>query len=136
MILQGVKGVARELTHRRFVSIIKSDRARNGRQTSRLLERGAACDAATDGRSPKWTRLELRWSGRYFYFARFFGFSLTNGHDANPSLPVGTDTDRAVLDLLPDKLLDFGSVCVGFEVTPVGIIRRLSHGYVPSKGKL
>ena len=105
-------------------------------ETAGIKESLAACYATTERRSLGWTRLFLRWVGWYFHFSRLCALRHINGHDANSRLPLGTDTDRTALDLLPNKFLDLGSVGVGFEVTPVSIICRLSHGFVPSTGQV
>jgi hypothetical protein len=107
-----------------------------GYDDRRLLE---AWETTPECRSGGWA-LVLRWGGREFHFNRFHFNRLialrdTNRQDADSAPRIGTDTYRAALDLLPDEFLDFGSVGVGFEVTPVGIICRLSHGFVPSMGR-
>jgi len=63
---------------------------------------------------------------------RFFGFWLSNRHDVNTAIRIGTDTNRPLLDLLPDEFLDFQQVGVGFEVTPESIVSRASHRSVQS----
>ena len=55
------------------------------------------------------------------------------GYEFPPRL--GQDTDRPVLDLLPDKFLDLGQVGLGFEVTPVSLAGWMLHRFVLSTGK-
>jgi hypothetical protein len=64
--------------------------------------------------------------------ASVLGFRMGYRHDANTAIRSGADTDRAALDLLPDKFLDLGEVGLGFEVTPVSAIARASHRCVVS----
>ena len=54
--------------------------------------------------------------------------------DAAPRL--GADTDRAVLDLLPDEFLDIGQVGVGFEVTPVSLVCSAESSVCPIFGRV
>ncbi len=72
----------------------------------------------------------MGWAG--VLLPRFLGFRLSNRHYANTAIRIGTDTNRTLLDLLPDEFLDFRQVGVGFEVTPVSIISRASHRSVQS----
>ena len=72
----------------------------------------------------------MGWAG--VLLPQFLGFRLSNRHDANTAIRIGTDTNRPLLDLLPDEFLDFRQVGVGFEVTPVSIISRASHRSVQS----
>ena len=93
-----------------------------------------AWETTPECHSPGWAFV-LRWGGREFHCNRLIAFRDTNRKDADSAPRIGTDTYRAALDLLPDEFLDFGSVGVSFEVAPVGIICRLSHGFVPSMGR-
>ena len=63
---------------------------------------------------------------------RVLGSRPSNGLDANTAIRIGTDTDRPLLDLLPDEFLDFRQVGLGFEFTPVSIISRACHRSVLS----
>jgi hypothetical protein len=90
----------------------------------------AACEEMPGNQSPGRADHFLGWDG--VLLPRFLGFRLLNGHNANTAIRIGTDTNRPLLDLLPDEFLDFRQVGVGFEVTPVSIISRASHRSVQS----
>jgi hypothetical protein len=100
-----------------------------------IEELSEACEATPGTHSPRWARLLLRWSGREFYFDRFFAFSHTNRHDANSAPWLGNDTDGPAQYLLPDEFLDIRQVGVGFEFTPSGFDFWVNHRFVLSTGK-
>jgi hypothetical protein len=95
----------------------------------------ATSKATPETYSPRWACLFLRLGGRGFHFDRFFDFRNTNRHDANSTFPLRTHANRPVQDLFPDKFLDSGQVGFGFEVTPVSLVWRMFHRFVPSTGK-
>ncbi len=79
---------------------------------------------------PEWARHFLQWAG--VLLTRFLGFRRSNRHDANTAIRIGANTNRPLLDLLPDPFLDLRQVGVAFELTPVSIISRASHRSVQS----
>ena len=72
----------------------------------------------------------MGWAG--VHLPRSLNIRLSNWEDANTAIRIGTDPNRALLDLLADEFLDLGHVGVRFEVPPEGIISQASHRSIHS----
>jgi len=93
------------------------------------------CEATPETHGPGWACLVLRWGWRWFHFNRFFALRDNNRQDTYSAVPLGSDTNRPSLDLLPDEFLDFGQVSFGFEITPAGFVSWVNHRFVLSTGR-